>query len=148
MQLCFVLSTQIPNWNFLDTINDDIQTAIAATVSALRNIITAYQQNEKQCKNERFQFECDALVLGALIKGCLPLQIWPPSVAPPTKVSVQQLHQDIRQMRIPAYCKRVYHDDRSSHETQGCSGLEDVLGYVLCDIENDLNGLTLGIFRL
>jgi hypothetical protein len=81
---------------------------ISSAISMLTGLIGDYQNSAPRClpKDDR-AFQCDAMVLGALIKSSVSIGLWSPPAPPFIGMSFCHLSGQIRQMMVPTLCDTI-----------------------------------------
>jgi hypothetical protein len=130
------------------------QTAISNIISTLGVLITTYEDPKPQCLcYSASKFECDAMVLGALIKGSVKMGLWPLAPQPHIDISFHHLSKSIRGMAIPTLCNlnKRHHQYDSFEDYSGgskhCCNVKGTIEASLLSLENQLCGLDLDAFR-
>ena len=166
-----VLGTFFGGWSELhivltivDAIENKRQGVIASAISMLTGHITNYQNSTPRCARSGGSgdnaFKCDAMVLGALIKGSISIGLWPPPAPPFTDISFCALSGKIRQMKVPTLCDTIgqikkRYGSRGSYDYYrdglpadiGPCGIEESIEASLGSLEDQLCGLDISTFK-
>jgi len=112
--------------------------AIENTIAVVHNQITRYFTSDILCSRDT-SFECDAFILGSLLKSSMKINIWPRPEAPYHGTTVEELTSQILNMQVlDHYTRRGHsssfnHDVKRSIETSISSLGEHVCGLPLDD---------------
>ena len=93
-----------------ETLKSHREKAIESAVNVMHDLIRKYFDSDKLLcphHNENQRFSCDALVLGALLKGCISIRIWPKPTAPYPGLIFKNLVSQIRGLKLPDMCTGV-----------------------------------------
>jgi hypothetical protein len=126
------------------------QSAIANAISMLEKLITDYMDPQPHCSGRNVSnFECDAMVLGALIKRSVGIGLWP--IPPPSSISTSfhHLEESIRCMEIPIFCdfdRRGYYNSKCNRDR--CCNIKGLIEASLTSMEDQLCGLDLDTFKV
>ena len=126
---------------------------IASAISTLTGLITDYQKSKPRCLRSRDSaFQCDAMVLGALIKSSVSIGLWPPPAPPFTGISFCTLSGQIRQMKVPTLCDTTgqtqeRYGSRYIYDHIGLCGIKESIKASLRSLEDQLCGLDISTFK-
>jgi hypothetical protein len=113
--------------------NEERENKIAAVIGELHELMNEY--HEGRCKAE-YGFECDSMMLGALMKGLNQIELYKPCIQPPfVAVSLESIIADMRKMRVPIY-------DILGYQHQSCD-FQDQIEPLLISLFNDMEGFNL-----
>ena len=137
----------------LDKLEISRQEAIAQAISVIDRTIAEYEESSVHCRRcDGKGFECDAMTLGALIKGCKQIGLWPAPDPPYDGMSFLGLARNIRQMMFPTLC--TFEMDcghllfRSSYDEDSvCVGVKETIEASIRSLEDGLCGLKLDGFK-
>ena len=123
--------------------------AISSVISVLKSKIEEYEDEPASCSckyNDNDALDCDAIVLGGLIKKSKKIGLWPLTDAALIDTSLHHLKTQICELRVPTLCKidfkrrsRGYYNE---HEYEP-SDVDEAIRKSLSDIEGKLCGLDL-----
>src|SRR5438046_2782670 len=121
------------------------QKALGAIMSHLRLIMEDYKGSTTQCN-----FECDAMVLGALIKGVNTPGLLPIPGPPYQGLCFNKLAHHLRTMRLPTLCSesgwhKKYPAHRDDSPIKRCGIRELINTHIKC-AEDGVSGLELESF--
>lgn len=128
----------------IDAINNTRQVAISSAIATLEQLIAYYNGTQPRCSCQKdIEFECDAMVLGALVKGSKEIGLSP--LAPPSCMSFHHLSKEIRRMKIPTMCdwNRKRNTFYQVDYSKSCCNVKEVMNVSLKDLEDQLCGLDL-----
>jgi hypothetical protein len=134
---------------------------ISSAISMLTGLITNYQNSTPRCpRSGDSAFKCDAMVLGALIKGSISIGLWPPPAPPFTDISFCALSGQIRQMKVPTLCDTIGRTERRYGSRGGFDylmdglpthigpcGIKESIEASLRSLEDQLCGLDISTFK-
>jgi hypothetical protein len=129
-----------------ETLKSHREKAIESAINIMHDLITKYFDPDKLvCShhNENHKFSCDALVLGALLKGCISIRIWPKPTAPYPGLIFKNLVSQIRGLKLPDMCTSVTGRRNPIYE---CHGNRAFIEKEVKALENGMCGLDLKDF--
>ncbi|APA05386.1 hypothetical protein SS1G_09804 [Sclerotinia sclerotiorum 1980 UF-70] len=144
----------------IDNIEQDRIRALDEAISALRDTIETYQTSTLVCRGRpthlpidqipQHNKQCDAMVLGMLIKEAIYHNLYPLPEAPYTGHSFISIYDSYQNFDIKNGCEVVLlcnsHPDKEVKESKHVFG--DVLMDLLMPIEESLGGLELNGFKV
>jgi hypothetical protein len=112
----------------------------------IRSLIEKYQESKMQCP---YDVDCDAMVLGGLLKALKSQGLLPLPTPPFTKLSFQALAEKLRDMSVPTLCDKLGRkgfrqtfDNRRGYKIASCDIKEKILEK-LTEVEEKLRGFDL-----
>ncbi|KAJ8071767.1 hypothetical protein OCU04_002082 [Sclerotinia nivalis] len=144
----------------IDNIEQDRIRALDEAIFALRDTIETYQTSTLVCRGRpthlaidqipQHNKQCDAMVLGMLIKEAIYHNLYPLPEAPYTGHSFISIYDSYQNFEIKNGCEVVLlcnpHPDKEMKETKHVFG--DVLMDLMMPIEESLGGLELNGFKV
>jgi hypothetical protein len=130
----------------LETLKSYREKAIESAINVMHDLITKYSNPDKLLcphQNENTRFSCDALVLGALLKGCISIRIWPKPAAPYPGLIFKNLVSQIRGLKLPDICTGITGRRNPIYE---CHGNRAFIEKEMEALENGMCGLDLEDF--
>jgi hypothetical protein len=93
-----------------ETLKSHREKAIESAIDVMHELITKYFDSDRLLcphHNENQRFACDALVLGALLRCCISVRIWPKPTASYPGIIIKNLVSHIRGLKLPDMCTGV-----------------------------------------
>ncbi|KAL5346669.1 hypothetical protein ACLOAV_008376 [Pseudogymnoascus australis] len=115
--------------------------AIGRTIKIVHDYITKYLTSDIICSRHQ-RIDCDAIVLGSLLKSSIGIGIWPQPEVPYCGMTFKNLASQIREMRVLDQCNQDRYSSGNNH------GVMEAIKASVNSLEDQFRGLELGSFLL
>lgn len=112
--------------------------AIDRTITIVHDHIDKYFTSDILCSRAK-KFDCDAIVLGSLLKSSMDIGIWPRPEVPYCGMTFKNLASKVREMQVLDKCNMDYYNIPSHR-------VKEAIEASINSLENQYSGLKLGSF--
>ncbi|KFY67656.1 hypothetical protein V496_01480 [Pseudogymnoascus sp. VKM F-4515 (FW-2607)] len=130
--------------SIIDRIQEHRIEAIGRAITIVHDHIATYLTSDILCSSDK-QFDCDAIILGSLLKGSIGIGIWPRPEVPYCGMTFKNLASQVRKMRVLDQCSQDRYCRGYSSDSHG---VMEAIEASMISLEGQFLGLGLDSFLL